>query len=133
MHKSGILGGITVAGVLLFAPALSAETLADGTYKTITDGSEGASTCTLVIRSLDIEHKYGDATFELESTGDGACNWSAVGVSKNYVITSGVVTNGGASALMKLAFPFGPAGKRIELATLDTDGSLRNKELFAKQ
>ena len=133
MNKARILGGITVASVLMFAPAISAETLAHGIYKTVTDGSEGASTCTLVVRSMANVHKYGDAMFELESTGDGACNWSAVGVSKNYLITGAMVTNGGASAFMKLAFPFGPAGKRIEITTFDTDGTLRNKELFAKQ
>lgn len=133
MNKARILFGITVAGILMVVPAIAAEKLVDGTYKTVTDGSEGAAACTLQVRSIETEHKYGDALFELESSGAGACNWSAVGVSKSYVITGGVITNGGASAFLKMTFPFGPAGNRIEITTLDADGTVRNKELFAKQ
>ncbi|MSR10471.1 MAG: hypothetical protein EXR84_01540 [Gammaproteobacteria bacterium] len=121
------------ASVLLLASSAFADELVDGTYKTVTDGSEGSAECTLVIQSTDTKHKYGDATYTLESSGTGACNWSAVGVAKSYAITGGMITNGGASAFMKLTFPFGPAGKRIEITALDLDGTVRNKELFAKQ
>lgn len=133
MKKSKYLLGLATAATLLISPALFAQSLVDGTYKTVTDGSEGAAVCTLVIRSIESEHKYGDGMYELESSGIGACNWSAIGVSKSYVITGGMITNGGASAFLKLTFPFGPAGKRIEITALDTDGTVRNKELFARQ
>lgn len=133
MKKSNCLLGLVTAGALFFTPALLAQSMVDGTYKTVTDGSEGTAACTLVISSIESEHKYGDGFFELESSGTGACNWSAIGVSKSYVITGGMITNGGASAFIKLTFPFGPAGKRIEITALDMDGTVRNKELFARQ
>ena len=120
-------------GAALLAPAVQADSLIDGTYKTVTDGSEGSAACTLVIKSIDAPHKYGDGLYELESAGTGACNWSAVGLSKSYVLTGGLITNGGATAFFKLSFPFGPAGNRIEITALDPDGSVRNKELFARQ
>lgn len=133
MKKSVTLLGIITASTMFAAPLAMAESMIDGTYKTVSDGSEGASSCTLVIKSLDASHKYGDDMFAVESAGTGACNWSAIGVSKSFVITGGMITNGGASAFMKLTFPFGPAGKRIELTAMDLDGTVRNKELFAKQ
>ena len=88
--------------------------------------------CTLSIISFEKEHKYGDDTFDLESTGDGACEWTAIGVSKNFVITAGLVTSGGTAAFVKLSFPIGPAGKRVELIASDVDGSVRNREAFSR-
>lgn len=129
--KFHILAMSLCAAVL--TPAVHADSLIDGTYKTLTDGSEGSAACTLVIKSIDTPHKYGDGLYELESAGTGACNWSAVGMSKSYVLTGGMITNGGATAFFKLSFPFGPAGNRIEITALDPDGSVRNKELFARQ
>ena len=32
----------------------------------------------------------------------------------------------------RFAFPFGPAGKRIELTSYDDDGSVRNEEMFVQ-
>lgn len=133
MKKTKLLFGIITSAAIVLAPHAIADSLVDGAYKTVTDGSEGAMACTLVIHSLDAEHKYGDGMFELESSGTGACNWSAIGVSKSYVITGGMVTNGGVSAFLKLTFPFGPAGKRVELTAFDLDGSVRNQEVFARQ
>lgn len=133
MKKRNYVLGLVTASALLIAPAALADSLVDGTYKTVTDGSEGAAVCTLMITSLETEHKYGDSMFALESSGTGACNWSAIGLSKSYVITGGMITNGGAAAFLKLTFPFGPAGKRVEITAMDMDGTVRNKELFARQ
>lgn len=122
------------AGLLIsFACAQTtlAQSLVDGKY--LSEGAEnGTGKCTLNITSFEKEHKYGDDTFDLESSGDGACEWTAIGVSKNYVITAGLVTSGGTPAFVKLTFPFGPAGKRVELIAFDVDGSIRNKEAFTK-
>jgi len=111
-----------------------ADSIVEGNYRTANDGTEGANDtpCSLAISSLSESHKYGDELFLLESSGTGACNWSAIGVSKNYVITGGLVTNGGTPAFFKITFPFGPAGRRAELASFDLDGTMRHKELFAK-
>lgn len=130
---------LTVTGALLaltlgVAQVGFADSIIDGTYKTVTDPSEGSRPpCTLLITSLSSQHKYGDELFELESSGAGACNWSAVGLSKSFVIAGGMVTNGGAAAFFKISFPFGPAGNRVEVTAYDLDGSIRNKELFARQ
>ena len=53
-------------------------------------------------------------------------------MSKSYAITAGLVTNGGTTAFIKVTFPFGPAGKRIQITSFDSDGSLRNEESFTK-
>ncbi|MDG1026932.1 MAG: hypothetical protein P8N94_15415 [Gammaproteobacteria bacterium] len=53
-------------------------------------------------------------------------------MSKNFVITSGLVTSGGTAAFVKLSFPFGHAGKRFELIAYDVDGSVRNREALSR-
>jgi hypothetical protein len=117
---------------VVMATNSNADSLVDGTY--LSDGDErGAGKCTLVVKSIDESHKYGDETFELESSGDGACEWSALAISKSYSITGGLITNSGTAAFVQLTFPFGPAGKRVEVASFDTDGTIRNKEIFNKQ
>lgn len=108
-----------------------ADSLVDGTYQSSGD-ARGAGVCTLIVRSIDEPHKYGDEVFELESSGDGACEWSALAISKSFALTGGLITNGGTSAFVKLTFPFGPAGKRIEVTSFDVDGTLRNSETFTK-
>ncbi len=130
MKKLFVLVSSFVAAAMLTVSA-QAESLVDGVYKSAGDAN-GNGQCTLVIRSVDEDHKYGDDVFELESTGDGACEWTAMGVSKSYAITGGLVTNGGTSAFVKLTFPFGPAGKKVEVTSFDIDGSLRNQESFTK-
>ncbi len=115
----------------LLATNAQAESLVDGTYKSSGDAN-GNGQCTLIIKSLEESHKYGDEVFELESTGDGACEWSAIGMSKSYAITAGLVTNSGTAAFLKITFPFGPAGNRVNVVSYDTDGSLRNEESFTK-
>jgi|TARA_B100000809_G_scaffold111473_1_gene110043 hypothetical protein len=63
---------------------------------------------------------------------DGACEWSAIGMSKNFVITAGLITSGATTAFVKLIFPFSPVGKRIELTAYDLDGTVRNSDSFSK-
>jgi hypothetical protein len=116
---------------LMLNSTAHADSLVDGVYQTDGD-SNGAGQCTLIIRSVEQSHKYGDELFELESSGDGACEWSAVGISKSYAITAGLVTNSGTPAFLKITFPFGPAGKQVKLTTYDLDGAVRNEESLAK-
>jgi len=131
MKKSRLISAALLAVSLSFAQAGFSQSLVDGKY--LSEGAEnGTGKCTLSITSFANEHKYGDETFDLESTGEGACEWTAIGVSKNYIITAGLVTSGGTPAFVKLSFPFGPAGKRVELIAFDVDGSIRNKEAFSK-
>jgi hypothetical protein len=131
MKKSTLISAALLSLTLSYAQAGFSESLVDGDY--VSDGAEnGTGKCTLSINSFEKEHKYGDDTFDLESSGDGACEWTAIGVSKNYIITAGLVTSGGTPAFVTLSFPFGPAGKRVELTAFDVDGSIRNKETFSK-
>ncbi len=111
--------------------AARADSLEDGIYQS--DGNNnGAGQCTLIIRSVEQSHMYGDELFELESSGDGACEWSAVGISKSYAITAGLITNSGTPAFLEITFPFAPAGKQVNLTSYDLDGAVRNEESFAK-
>ena len=121
---------ITLALSLLFSLSTSfADSLIDGVYFSLSDPN-GLGACELTISSLSEEPKYGDQLFQLESSGDGACEWSAIGMSKNFAITAGSVTSGGVSTFVKLTFPFGPAGKRIQLTAYDADGTVRHEEMF---
>jgi len=123
-----------VLAVVFLAWALpaSAESLVDGIY--ISEPTrDGDSICTLEIKSIDVDAKYGDEVFDLESSGEGACNWTAIGLSKSYDIVAGLVSNGGATAFVTLEFPFGPAGKKIELVSIDGEGNLRFRETLNKQ
>ena len=131
MNRSKLLIATLLFAALSYAQTGLAQSLVDGEY--LSDGAEnGTGKCTLSIISFEKEHKYGDDTFDLESTGDGACEWTAIGVSKNFVITAGLVTSGGTAAFVKLSFPFGPAGKRVELIACHVDGSVRNREAFSR-
>ena len=131
MIKVKLASGALMLSALMLNSTAHADSLVDGVYQT--DGnSNGAGQCTLIIRSVEQSHKYGDELFELESSGDGACEWSAVGISKSYAITAGLVTNSGTPAFLKITFPFGPAGKQVKLTTYDLDGAVRNEESLAK-
>lgn len=131
MIKIKLASGALMLSALMLNSIAHADSLVDGVYQTDGD-SNGAGQCTLVIRSVEQSHKYGDELFELESSGDGACEWSAVGISKSYAITAGLVTNSGTPAFLKITFPFGPAGKQVKLTSYDLDGAVRNEESFAK-
>ena len=129
MKATTLIGSIV--GALLLTPATLADSLVDGIYRSAGDAN-GKGQCTLTIQSLEQVHKYGDQVFELESSGDGACEWSAVGVAKSFEITAGLVSNNGTSAFVRVRFPFGPAGNHVEITTYDVDGSVRNTESFTK-
>jgi len=131
MNRSKLLIATLLFAALSYAQTGLAQSLVDGDY--LSDGAEnGTGKCTLSIISFEKEHKYGDDTFDLESTGDGACEWTAIGVSKNFVITAGLVTSGGTAAFVKLSSDCGPAGKGVELIAYDVDGSVRNTEAFSR-
>jgi len=126
MKKSHLLGSMAL---VLASSVSQADSLIDGVYFS-PGGENGRGSCQLTISSLGEETKYGDQLFMLESSGEGACEWSAIGMSRNYAITAGSVTSGGVPTFIKLNFPFGPAGKRIQLTSFDVDGAVRNQELF---
>lgn len=128
MKKTAILTALSALFALYSVIAL-ADSMVDGDYFSPA-GENGRGSCRLAINSLGEEPKYGDQLFQLESTGEGACEWSAIGLSKNFAITAGSVTSGGVQTFIKVTFPFGPAGKRIEVTSYDADGVVRNKELF---
>lgn len=129
MKKSHLLGSMALA---LASSVSQADSLIDGVYFS-PGGENGRGSCQLTISSLGEETKYGDQLFMLESSGEGACEWSAIGMSRNYAITAGSVTSGGVPTFITLNFPFGPAGKRIQLTSFDVDGALRNQELFIQE
>jgi hypothetical protein len=129
---SRLLSSTVAAFALCFASTGQAQSLVDGVY--ISDGQDnGAGQCTLLLKSIEQTHKYGDAAFELESSGDGSCEWSAIGMAKSFSITAGLITNSGTPAFVKVTFPYGPAGGHLQITTFDLDGSVRNEQSFAKQ
>jgi hypothetical protein len=131
MNKLKLLMGIATSCTLVFTPLSQAESVTDGIYLSVGD-ADGNNKCELTLRGIDEPHKYGDDAFQMESCGDGVCEWSAIGMSKNFAITAGLINSGGATALVKLSFPFGSAGKRIELTAFDLDGTARNSNSFSK-
>jgi len=130
MKKTLLLTSAALS-LALFNPAGFAQSLIDGVYSS-PSGENGRGSCQLTITSLGEETKYGDQLFRLESSGEGACEWSAIGMSKNFAITAGSVTGGGVPTFVKLTFPFGPAGKRIQMTSFDADGAVRNEEIFVQ-
>ena len=80
------LGTLTLSTLMLHSAA-QADSLVEVVYQSAGDAN-GNGQCTLIIKSVDESHKYGDEVFELESSGDGACEWSAMGISKSYAITA---------------------------------------------
>ncbi len=132
MKKSNLLLGAAVTAGLLLSSSLQAQSLVEGIYQSSGDAN-GKGKCTLTLTNLDQEHKYGDELFEIESSGDGACEWSAVGLSKSFAISAGFISSGGAQAFLKVTFPYGPAGNHAEVTAIDQDGTLRFKETFIKQ
>ncbi len=131
MKSNQLVLSLLAAASLLVSTGSQAESLVDGTYQSAGD-ENGKGKCTLILQSLEESHKYGDQVFELESSGEGACEWSAMGMSKSFAITAGLVSNSGSAAFVKVNFPFGPAGGQLEITTYDLDGSVRNSESFSR-
>jgi hypothetical protein len=132
MSKLNLLLGATISAGLLLSSSVQAQSMVEGIYQSNGDAN-GKGKCTLTLRGLDQEHKYGDELFKIESSGDGACEWSAVGLSKNFAISAGLISSAGAQAFVTVTFPYGPAGNHAEVTAIDADGSLRFKETFVKQ
>ena len=130
-NLSRTFSGVAAALALGFAATTQAQSLVDGIYVSAGD-SNGSGQCTLLLKSIAQTHKYGDAAFELESSGDGACEWSAIGMAKSYSITAGLITNSGTPAFVKVTFPYGPAGGHLQITTFDLDGTIRNEQTFAR-
>ena len=139
MNRSKLLIASLLFAALSYAQTGLAQSLVYGEY--LSNGAENGTgkckckckcKCKLSIISFEKEHKYGDDTSDLESTGDGACEWTAICVSKNFVITAGLVASRGTAAFVKLSFPIGPAGKRVELIACHVDRSVRNREAFSR-
>lgn len=132
MNKYKLLLGATLSASFLLGSAVQAQSLVEGIYQSSGDAN-GEGKCTLSLRGLEQEPKYGDELFEIESSGDGACEWSAVGLSKSFAISAGLISSGGSQAFVKVTFPYGPAGNHAEVTAIDADGTLRFKETFIRQ
>lgn len=117
---------------LIFSVSLQAQTMIEGVYSSA-DGENGRGGCTLEIKSLGKSPKYGDNLYSLMSSGEGSCEWTAVGLAKNFVITGGVVTSGGYNGFVSLKWPFGPGGPQMNLDSYNPDGSARNSESFTRR
>lgn len=110
---------------------VSAQTMIEGVYLS-SSGENGRGGCTMEIKSLGKSPKYGDELYALISSGEGACEWTAVGLAKNFGISAGVVSSGGMSGFVSAKFPFGPGGGRVEVASFENDGTARNTLMFTR-
>lgn len=78
MNRSKLLIASLLFAALSYAQTGLAQSLVYGEY--LSNGAENGTgkckckcKCKLSIISFEKEHKYGDDTSDLESTGDGAC------------------------------------------------------------
>ncbi|MDO8908357.1 MAG: hypothetical protein Q7W55_07645 [Pseudohongiella sp.] len=126
-----IISTLLTTGFLAAALPVQAQTMIEGVYLS-PSGENGRGGCTLEIRSLGKSPKYGDELYALISSGEGACEWTAVGLAKNFAITAGMVSSGGHSGFVNAKWPFGPGGGRVEIASFDADGTTRNSLTFSK-
>jgi hypothetical protein len=123
---------IPLVSGLLFASTTQAQTMIEGVYASAA-GDNGRGACTLEVKSIGKSPKYGDELYSLQSTGEGACEWTAVGLAKNFKISAGIVTSGGYTGFVAANWPFGPGGAQVNIASFNPDGSVRNNEVFAKK
>lgn len=126
-YSLAILASALLAATL---PA-HAQTMIEGTYLS-SAGDNGRGACSLEIRSLGKSPKYGDELYALISSGEGACEWTAVGLAKNFGITAGMITSGGHSGYVNAKWPFGPGGGRVEIASFEPDGAALTSVTFVK-
>jgi hypothetical protein len=119
--------------VVGFCAALpvSAQTMIEGVYLS-SSGENGRGGCTMEIKSLGKSPKYGDDLYALTSTGEGACEWTAVGLAKNFAISAGMVSSGGMTGYVNAKWPFGPGGGRVEIASFENNGTALNTVMFTK-
>jgi hypothetical protein len=110
---------------------ISAQTMIEGVYLS-SSGENGRGGCTMEVKNLGKSPKYGDNLYALISTGEGACEWTAVGLAKNYGISAGMVSSGGMSGYVSAKWPFGPGSGRVEIASFEIDGKPLNRVMFSK-
>ncbi|MBU2099501.1 MAG: hypothetical protein KKD00_12120 [Gammaproteobacteria bacterium] len=122
---------ILAAGFVAATMSVQAQTMIEGVYLS-PSGDNGRGACTMEIRSLGKSPKYGDELYALISSGEGACEWTAVGLAKNFGITAGMVNSGGHAGYINAKWPFGPGGGRVEVASFEADGTARNSVTFTK-
>jgi hypothetical protein len=103
----------------------------EGVYLS-SSGENGRGGCTMEVKNLGKSPKYGDNLYALISTGEGACEWTAVGLAKNYGISAGMVSSGGMSGYVSAKWPFGPGSGRVEIASFEIDGKPLNTVMFSK-
>ncbi|MDO9476207.1 MAG: hypothetical protein Q7L07_05785 [Pseudohongiella sp.] len=117
-------------GFCVALPA-SAQTMIEGVYLS-SSGENGRGGCTMEVKSLGKSPKYGDDLYALISSGEGACEWTAVGLAKNFGISAGMVSSGGMSGYVSAKWPFGPGGGRVEIASFELNGTPLNTVMFTK-
>ena len=108
---------------------VSAQTMIEGTYLS-SSGENGRGGCTMEVKSLGKSPKYGDELYALTSSGEGACEWTAIGLAKNFGISAGMVSSGGMSGFVTEKWPFGPGGGRVEISSFQNDGTHLNTVMF---
>jgi len=121
---------VLAGSCLLMSPAWS-QTPIEGVYHSPA-GENNRGSCRLEVTSMGRSPKYGDHLYSLASSGEGACEWTAVGIARNFVISAGQVTSGGYSGLITARWPFGPGGPRLELTVFDEHGVKRMTESFER-
>jgi hypothetical protein len=110
---------------------ISAQTMIECVYLS-SSGENGRGGCTMEVKNLGKSPKYGDNLYALISTGEGACEWTAVGLAKNYGISAGMVSSSGMSGYVSAKWPFGPGSGRVEIASFEIDGKPLNTVMFSK-
>ena len=108
---------------------VSAQTMIEGTYLS-SSGENGRGGCTMEVKSLGKSPKYGDELYALTSSGEGACEWTAIGLAKNFGISASMVSSGGMSGFVTAKWPFGPGGGRVEISSFQNDGTHLNTVMF---
>lgn len=121
-----------LAGSCLLMSSAWAQTPIEGVYYSPA-GDNNRGSCRLEVTSMGRSPKYGDHLYSLASTGEGACEWTAVGIARNFAISAGQVTSGGYSGLLTLRWPFGPGGPRMDLTVFDENGVKRMSETFERE
>jgi hypothetical protein len=128
--KFSALLGILAVSVLATSNVLG-QTMIEGVYMS-SAGENGRGGCTLEVKSLGKSPRHGDDMYSLISTGEGACEWTAIGLARNFAITAGMLNSGGHSGYVNARWPFGPSGAQVEIASFDTDGAPRTKITFSR-
>lgn len=126
-----LVSTLAITGAALLSHAAFAQTMIEGVYLS-PSGENGRGGCTVEVKSMGKSPKYGDDVYALVSHGEGACEWTAVGLAKNFNITAGMVNSGGHAGYVNAKWPFGPGGGRMEVKAFDTDGSERSSTIFTR-